>query len=193
MLVPGRGGILRSAERREMPRPRGGGKKDGHPLRGFPPSLNSRFPLIPTPAAGTLRVPISQRERSEKNHLIHQPYGWFPFPASGGRLWTGAETLKPSPMGKGDRGEAVVDEVIYSKHSQQEVGMRSIPSLSGKNKGEEEVARGRNPRLGVPSFCHPRRCRRPPRRGRRKNRWFFSPSFVHILSPGDIDKQRPAI
>ena len=48
---------------------RRGGKKDGHPLRGFPPSLNSRFPLTSlSESDGTLCVPTS-------SHRVHRGTG----------------------------------------------------------------------------------------------------------------------
>ena len=56
-------------------------------------------------------------------------------------------------MGKGDRGEAVVDEVIYSEHSQQEVGTRSVPAAGVRTRGKRKSQEGGTPGWGFLPFA----------------------------------------
>ena len=106
--------------------------------------------------------------RCGKN-LIHHPADGPPFPE-------GKAVRAPTGQGSGAPGRralrhklhslsrfldienlrepvAILAPVLFSKHSQQEIGALCAPSLSGRNKGEEEVARGRNPGWGFLPFA----------------------------------------
>ncbi len=127
---------------------RRGDKKDGHPLRGFPPSLNSRFPLYSYLRATERSALLFPVVSAPKRRTSIGPCGCS-HKGGHGRLHTLCRLLDIEHL----RELVAILAPVYFRSV--EVGGRNAgrSGRRGRNKGEEEVARGRNPGWGFLPFA----------------------------------------
>ena len=142
-------GISRSAERGSiLRRPRRAGQKEGTPSRG---SSLLRLPLPPCSYPGGRNAPRSS-PRLQRFENKRGPE-WQPvrvdvrYPASG----IECAICRARPCGCIHMARY---SFSFSEHSQQEIGARSAPSLSGRNRGGNGSSkRVETPGGGVHPFC----------------------------------------